>query len=454
MKAAQKWQDWEVFAPAAKAVLEEYYFTLHRCPTIKELATGGHRWIANAAIVFHGGYVATLKRLKFPYQRVKRTRRQRANWAVFSRQARAVLDQMVAKLGRLPKQKELKAAGYHWLVTAAYYHHDGLVNVYDRLGYDTTGIQRPWKWKEFAPIAKRIIEAERLRLGRTPYWHEMLAKRSLRWILYPCQEKFGGYRAVLRRLGIPPTEDNNSQRGTGLADWSVFEAAVRPIIDAFVAANGRVPYVPEMKSLGQGRYVSAAGNHHGGYIKALQRMGYPLNALQQRPKHHGWRSVEKQRAALREHFPEHWRLGIMPSSTAIARSLGGLHGYIAREKRTWGEVARSFGLIEARPGLRILHYTRSVIEALDFYETHRRWPKGSEASATLRRLRWSHHMTWGEFFHRTDLTKQAMNILVERWHAHAEWCRHHKPEARLKRIRIMNRLVIVRNGSSAPSRPS
>lgn len=453
MHSPRRWENWETFGPAAREVIIDFYLVHKRPPVQKELTAIGAGWLRNAAQVYHGGYLAVLKRLHIKPNQKHRSKKRRGDWDTFSREARPVIQQLVQQLGHLPSQKELRQAGHHWIVTAAYYHYHGIVDLYERLGYPVQEFRRNWKWEDFARMAKPILEAEITRLGRTPYWHEMKSSACLRRILRPAQQKFGGYRKVLRQLGLAPTPLKCPQRGTGLADWPTFVAACRPFIAQFVAEHGRPPFRPEMKRLGHYRFVAAAVRHHNGYVRALQQMGFTVDPRQVQHPQRGWSSVTNQLQALRKHFPDYLALGVMPSSVMVIRREGGLYAHWVKDERRWSQIASDFGLMDSRPGKRVMLHVQSVKEALSFFEHHHRWPLMRECSPTLRHWRWKKTTTWEKLFSRTTLTKQALDVLVDRWRTHLKWCQQNQPELLRPRTRIMNRLIIARN-DSMPTRLS
>lgn len=448
---ARRLDTWEKFEPRARLFLESFALQNGRPPHTREMLAADGFWLLHAAAKYHGGYTNVLKRLGYtPPRREYNSDDRRRNWDRFATDAGPIIAEYVTRLQRLPTQLELQAGGHSWISSAAATHHGGLIATFEALGHQVQLPRLLTDWNMFVARVKPQLERAAQHLGGTPSVSDLKELR-LAWIATAAYKYHGGYDRVRQALGFPPPP--HKLRGRGLANWSHFESECRPVLEALWIKLGRLPTTGELIQLGHQRYVFAARNFHGGYIAVAQRWGLPASpnqTMQQRPR---WSSRIRQWETLLHHFRTYLDVGIMPPSTLIHGRCAGLYAYWNRSGKTWSQVATSFGLQDAKAGHTMLTYKRVVDEALEHYETNRRWPRVLDMSPSLKLL-WARYKSWDKLFCTFNLTSQLLELVITRHRQHYRWLQSNYPEQALSYIRMVNRIVMIRNGYSSPTPPS
>ncbi len=443
------WADWEDFAPVARQVVIDFIAAhpKHRPPKMRELTTPAQRWFY-ATCRKHGGLRATLKRLGFSLPRREDKPTRRSDWTRFSMDARPIIGEYLTKNHRLPTQKELRLGGHAWIDRAIEIHHGGYEAVYRRLGFAVSNEKPLSHWPTFVSKFQPAIDVLVQQLKRTPSYPEMV-EAGHKLIVDAAYRSHGGYRSVLKKLGYArPCRDK--RRGTGLANWQTFATAFRPMLEQFVKAHGRPPSKSELEKHGQQKYYFAARNHHGGYIQALQRLGYTPTPQQSIKPRQGWQNQTRQRATLRQHFPKLIELGIMPSSTMVKRHIPGLSAYWTWRRCRWADTAKKLGLVPYAIGRRQLCRYEAMTEALDFFQQHHRWPLPAEMSVNLRGL-WTRETSWDTFFTPQGLLPTIQHCLQEALKNHWRWSERFHPSSASWSLDLYNQVVLARNHVAPPS---
>ncbi len=223
---------------------------------------------------------------------------------------RPFLDPVVAELGRMPTQDELRERGRGFLIDAVQ-KFGRQREVAEALGYPYEG-RKSWAGVEDLRSHLEPIVAE---LGRMPKQRELEARR--RHDLINAIQKFGGYRGVAQQLGFP---------FVGRQTWKSIED-LRPHLDPFVRDLGRMPSGRELERMRRHDLLNAIPKF-GGYPELAKALGYPYRGYR------SWGSVEDLRAHL---DPIVGELGRMPSQRELtARNRTDLVGAISR----FGGVAK------------------------------------------------------------------------------------------------------------------
>lgn len=240
-----------------KQILQPVIIELGRMPSRKELGKCGLFGLANA-IAKHGGYPAVAQRLslKSADERVPLH-----HWDDFDN-VRKALQPIIAELGRMPSNVELKERNLSGLATAVY-KHGGLLAVAEKLGVKSADSRLPLGyWGNLSNIeqALRPIVAE---LGRMPTSEE-LKDRGLSAL--GAAQKHGGYPAVAKQLGVSPATD--AKPAGYWEDFAHLEDELRPII----AELGRMPTYGELNERHR-QDLTGAITKHGGYPAVAEKLG-------------------------------------------------------------------------------------------------------------------------------------------------------------------------------------
>lgn len=439
----KKWADWEVFAPVARKVVIDFIAAhpKHRPPKMRELTTPTQRWFY-ATSRRHGGLRATLIRLGFSLPRREDKPTRRSDWARFSVDARPIIAEYLAKNHHLPTQKELRQGGHVWIDRAIETHHGGYEATYRRLGFVITKERPLSHWPTFVGKFRPAIDGLAQQLERTPSYPEMV-EAGHKLLVDAAYRSHGGYRAVLAKLGYTLPR-SGKRKGTGFADWEAYEKAFRPIIASFVALHHRPPSLSELKKRRQQKFYFAARNHHGGYLCALQRLGYTPTPQQSVKPRQGWRHRGRQRRALEEHFPELLSFGIMPSSTMVKHALPGLSAYLTWRRLRWADTAAALHLVPyaiGRPQLRRFELLRV---ATDFYEQEKRWPLRKEIPKHLHPTT-PPHIVWEDAFATSTFIPAIQRKLAERLKDHWRWSERHAPHHAHWALQAHNAVILAYN---------
>lgn len=224
------------------------------------------------------------------------------------------------------------------------------------------------------------------------------------------------------------------RKGSGLANWETFQHLVQPIVEEFIAREHRAPKHRELRRLGYGRFVSACFHHHGGYANVLIQMGYQQAKRIRRasPKKQIERQEKKDRRfleALRVTFPEHIRLGISPSSSAIRDVNTPLLHQMLKSTGGYFGTCQRIGLLPYKAGHRLWCEAMAVIEAWTRLRASGTWPTARACSNRLRHLRFQKaKRTWYQCFHLTNITRGTAAYLHEHGLLHESWLRQHRPD--------------------------
>ncbi len=258
----------------------------------------------------------------------------------------------------------------------------------------------------------------------------------------------------------------------GWADWNTFVSIAKPILELMCYQLDRSPRDDEVRQAGHQWLLSAARHHHGGYLAILGAFGM-LRAPQTRhhrvarplivPRIPDWhdREVSGQRPygfwslrthqirALHEVAQAYLDWGTMPSPGVVYRVYPGLAMHWLRQPGAWKAAGQSFQLLPYAVGRRQKAIALAIIEALNAFEAHRRWPTKYECSNSLRLWRWSGMKSWEDFVGQTQFHPAIAGTLADRWRKHWVWSQHHSNEEHQQfALRVMNSALIVRNGTS------
>lgn len=193
------WRDWSNL----EREIEEVIKSLGHFPTVDELKKLGLSRINNAISRHHGGYDAVHKKMN-----MAEVRKPRGYWENFAN-VEQELKRVIAQLGHFPTHNELSNLGLTGLSDAVNKHHEGLLNVRQKIGYELDKKPKKyWKrWENIEVELKSLID----KVGYLPTIGELreIKRADLVWAMY---KYHGGYDAVRKRLeekGIVKSEKDD-----------------------------------------------------------------------------------------------------------------------------------------------------------------------------------------------------------------------------------------------------
>ncbi len=245
-----------------EAALRPHVERLGRMPTQRELRDRNDSSLSQAIDDYHGGTQEVGLRLGLAEPVSRRMRR--GHWCDFANVERTLLP-IIAELGRMPNDPEMNARGLSSLSEAIRREHGGFDQVRIRLGIQTPLERAPWKhWNEFQNVRAAILPIAE-ELGRMPTAKELHA-RGQGGLVSAIDQRFGGFREVEKRLGLP--ESPRKVRG----HWQSFEhvaTALAPVI----AELGRMPKAKELIARGRSSASVAIVSRFGGFPAVAVRLG-------------------------------------------------------------------------------------------------------------------------------------------------------------------------------------
>ena len=297
-----------------KAVLAPIIQELGRMPTQAEV-TERKLWSANAAIVrHHGGYRVLAARLGLS---MSKDRKERGHWKDFAN-VEKTLAPIIADLGRMPTEQEIKDRRLGAMSLAISKFHGGRAAVEARLGAASGSSRMPnGHWLEFANVDV-VLRPIASALGRMPTQQE-LKDRGLSHVADAINRNHDGFLAVAKRLGVAAT-----RLVTPMEFWDDFsnvEATLRPVVNEL----GRMPTQQELRDRKLSSVVHAI-TRHGGPSSVAARLGISTDGVQKSGGH--WKEFAVVETALAPVVKE---LGRMPSrQELIDRKLGPVVDAITR----------------------------------------------------------------------------------------------------------------------------
>lgn len=201
-----------------------------------------------------------------------------------------------------------------------------------------------------------------------------------------------------------------------------------------------------MAKLGYQYLVSAAERYHDGLANCIAQLRFPKASHPPRwcnGQPMRYLTTAFQHRLLTEHFSEHLKWATMASEHEVAQVCKPLAHHWRRRFDHWGDLAASFGLLSPRKGRKQHRQASAIIEALDFFDAHSRWPKVHECSMPLRRLRFNEgKTTWEVFVSTTTFDWRIARQLKDRWLKHLRKQRGRNPESKQRILKTLFRLVI------------
>ena len=318
--------DWSNVGNVAEALIA-IRESLGHFPSVIELRRMGHGRMYDA-IRGHGGIEQMRERCGVDRQKVPT-----GNWASFDNVA-ATLRPIIAELGRMPSNHDLRIRKLSSVARAISDYHGGMETVERRLA-ETDAAMRPVHralparyWEPYERVEK-ALNAWVLEHGSFPT-NEELSKTGRGDLKRGIQKFHGGMAAVRERMGHAPPNDTKAN-----GYWAD-KAVVIAHLNELRLALGHFPTQSEMpSSLNHG-----IARHHGGLQRLQIEMGYPLTR-----RLNGWcETFEDFASALEKvietigHFPTQTELGAhrVSSIHAGAQRYGGL--LAVRDRLGYGPV--------------------------------------------------------------------------------------------------------------------
>ncbi len=372
-----------------------------------------------------------------------------ANWDWFASQAKPILVSQIID-GRSATTIKLRALGLGWIVYAAG-RHGGYRSSLFSLGLPSP--DKPcWKdWNHFASHVCPVIQGYVDREGQPPSG-QRLRREGHAWIVSAAQNYYGGYRAVLTKLGFQPPP--LPQTGRGLGNPVIFCREFKRVAWMLCEKHRQTPSRQNFIDAGYWSLVCATHRNHSGFAHCLREAGLTLRPRQVRPKIGRWFRLADQLAFMQREFPALVALRVMPNVVILKRVCPSLVGYWTRRQVPWPSVADRFGFITWKVAAPQLTYVKAVDEALGFYEQHRRWPRAKECSEYLQAVRFNHRTTWEDALTRATLHRPVLSQLADRWRQHVLWIDRDQSLPVVTRRHCLNRIVIALNGFVALPHPS
>jgi SAM-dependent methyltransferase len=268
----RKWTSIDELKPLLDPIVAE----IGRIPSREQLKARGCGYLDDAIKKF-GGRRALAS--YFGYQT------QRHDWGSVE-ELRPLLDPVVAELGRMPSNRELKQREIR--LEAAIRNFGGPAEVAEALDYPR---DQPKEWNEIEDLGRELAPLV-TELGRMPRKRELMARH--RYDLTNAIVKFGGYPEVARRLGYPYVAKR--------LEWTGVED-LRPHLGPLVSEIGHMPTVTELTARGRGGLMGPI-RKFGGPDAVAEALGYP------RERRREWGSIEDLRPELDPFVAE---LGRMPN---------------------------------------------------------------------------------------------------------------------------------------------
>jgi hypothetical protein len=251
VQPANHWKNWN----NVKSVLLRLSKRLGHFPSETELRESEYKSLPSIIRKYHGGINKVQEKLGYSPKITER-----GYWQDINR-VRSVLNDLEDKLGHFPTSGEIRTNGYRSMLTGIQVYHGGLRELAKKLNKKVIRKEDNY-WKQWGNVELQINEIIK-ELGHFPSSSE-IKSNSLKQAItnyhggfYKVEEKMG-YKSSLKKIN---------------GYWKDFEN-IEKVVKELVEKLGHFPKEKEFRENKYSSVAAAIHQHHGGFTKVRERMGY------------------------------------------------------------------------------------------------------------------------------------------------------------------------------------